>query len=58
MLDSGLFDRGAIRRCLDEHAAGQFDHSLVLWHLLVFEGFLASEIGGEVPPERAVMLPA
>ncbi|HEY6433566.1 MAG TPA: asparagine synthase (glutamine-hydrolyzing), partial [Acetobacteraceae bacterium] len=58
MLDSGLFDRGAIRRCLDEHATGQFDHSLVLWHLLVFEGFLASEIGGEVPPERAVMLPA
>ncbi len=54
MLDSGLFDRGAIRRCLDEHATGQFDHSLVLWHLLVFEGFLASEIGGEVPPERTL----
>jgi asparagine synthase (glutamine-hydrolysing) len=44
MLDCGLFEPGAIRRLLDEHAAGRFDHSLALWHLLVFEGFLASEV--------------
>ena len=44
MLDCGLLEPGAIRRLLDEHAAGRFDHSLALWHLLVFEGFLASEV--------------
>jgi len=44
MLDCGLFEAGAIRQLLDEHVAVRFDHSLVLWHLLVFEGFLASEV--------------
>ncbi|HSU05727.1 MAG TPA: asparagine synthase (glutamine-hydrolyzing) [Acetobacteraceae bacterium] len=58
VLDSGLFDRGAIMQLLDEHMAARFDHSLVLWHLLVFEGFLASEIAGPVQPEAAAPLPA
>ena len=44
MLDSGLFERPAIARLLDEHEAAAFDHSTVLWQLLVFEGFLAHEI--------------
>ncbi|MCC6718242.1 MAG: asparagine synthetase B, partial [Acetobacteraceae bacterium] len=44
MLDSGLFQPAALARLLDEHAAGAFDHSMVLWHLLVFEGFLAQEL--------------
>lgn len=44
MLDSGLFAREALAQIIDEHAAGRFDHSLALWHLLVFEGFLASEV--------------
>jgi len=41
MLDSGLFDAVALRRMLDEHEDGRFDHAATLWLLLVFEGFLA-----------------
>jgi len=52
MLDSGLFARDSVTQMVDEHAAGRFDHSLALWHLLVFEGFLASEIAA-VPQPRA-----
>ena len=44
MLHSGLFARESLVQMIDEHAAGRFDHSLTLWHLLVFEGFLASEV--------------
>ncbi len=40
MLDSGLFDAPAIARTIDEHAAGSFDHSQMIWLLLAFEGFL------------------
>jgi asparagine synthase (glutamine-hydrolysing) len=47
LLDSGLFAPAAIRQLLDQHAAGQFDHSQTLWLLLVFEGFLSAG------PERA-----
>ena len=46
LLDTGLFQADTIARLLDEHGAGRFDHSLALWHLLVFEGFAASELGG------------
>ena len=46
LLDTGLFQGEAIARLLDEHGAGRFDHSLALWHLLVFEGFAASQLGG------------
>jgi asparagine synthase (glutamine-hydrolysing) len=46
MLDTGLFQGRAIARLLDEHEAGRGDHAQVLWSLLVFEGFLASEMAG------------
>jgi asparagine synthase (glutamine-hydrolysing) len=36
-LDRGYFRREALRRLLDEHAAGQFDHSHRLWSLLCLE---------------------
>ena len=42
MLDSGIFAAPAIAALLDQHATGRFDHSLALWQLLVFEGFLAA----------------
>jgi asparagine synthase (glutamine-hydrolysing) len=45
LLDTGLFQAETIGRLLDQHASGRFDHSLVLWQLLVFEGFAASELG-------------
>ena len=41
MRDCGLFDAAALRRMLDEHESGRFDHAATLWLLLVFEGFLA-----------------
>lgn len=41
LLDSGLFQPASLAQLLDEHAAGRFDHSVPLWLLLVFEGFLA-----------------
>ncbi len=44
MLDSGLFRQTAIARLLDEHEAAAFDHSMALWQLLVFEGFLMHEL--------------
>ena len=40
MMESGLFSAEALKRLLDEHETGRFDHSGVLWLLLVFEGFL------------------
>ncbi len=42
MLECGLFRARSIAELIDQHAAGQFDHSHALWLLLVFEGFLAA----------------
>lgn len=49
MLDSGLFARESLAQLVNEHATRRFDHSLALWHLLVFEGFLASELPEKSP---------
>ena len=55
MRDCGLFDAEALARLLDEHEAEAFDHSGALWLLLVFEGFLASEMdaAGQSAPALA-----
>ena len=58
MLDSHLFQRPAIAALLDEHEAGAFDHSTVLWQLLVFEGFLAHEAPGAAEAPAAMMAAA
>ena len=42
MLDSLLFDAGAIARLLDAHESGARDHAQAIWLLLAFEGFLAA----------------
>jgi asparagine synthase (glutamine-hydrolysing) len=52
MLDSGLFDRTALTRLVDEHASGRFDHAQALWQLLVFEGWLHQ--GAAVAPAPAL----
>lgn len=49
MLDSGYFCQSALSRLIDEHASGAYDRSAALWLLLVFEGFLAREAGGDRP---------
>jgi asparagine synthase (glutamine-hydrolysing) len=42
----GYFEPKAVRRILDEHSRGRFDHSGLIWQLLIFElwhrNFLAS----------------
>lgn len=43
MLDAGLFEARAIAAMVDHHASGAADHSQVLWHLLVMEGFLSEQ---------------
>jgi asparagine synthase (glutamine-hydrolysing) len=49
MLECGLFDRTQLTRLVDEHAAAAFDHSAMLWLLLVFEGFLHNEAAAKSP---------
>lgn len=46
MQDSKVFDMAAVARRVDEHEAGVFDHSTLLWMLLSFEGFVATEEAG------------
>lgn len=36
-LERGYFEPSAVRRLIDEHVTGQWDHSARLWLLLVFE---------------------
>jgi asparagine synthase (glutamine-hydrolysing) len=43
MMESGLFDRAALGRLVNQHANGDCDHTQALWNLLVVEGFLAME---------------
>jgi asparagine synthase (glutamine-hydrolysing) len=43
ILDSGLFEPGALAAMVDSHASGHRDHSQALWQLMVLEGFLAHE---------------
>lgn len=43
---SGIFDRQALRRLVDQHQSGQRDHSAVLWALLMFDGFERRVLGG------------
>jgi asparagine synthase (glutamine-hydrolysing) len=43
MIESGLFNPTGIARLIDAHDSGRFDHSSVLWLLLVFEGFLMEQ---------------
>src|SRR5215471_5142528 len=40
MADCGLFDKTTIAQLVEQHVSGIYDHSQVLWSLLMFEGFL------------------
>ena len=54
MGDCGLFDPAALSRLLDEHEGGRIDHSGAIWLLLVFEGFVVSELGAAEPAGAAL----
>ena len=45
MADSGLFDRGYLKRLVEQHQSGVRDYSASLWTLLMFESFLRKEAG-------------
>jgi asparagine synthase (glutamine-hydrolysing) len=40
MRDTGFFDMAVLRRLVDQHQSGTFDHSAILWVLMMFESFL------------------
>jgi asparagine synthase (glutamine-hydrolysing) len=40
MLASGYFDTGTLQGMVQQHLAGQYDHSTTLWMLIMFDAFL------------------
>jgi asparagine synthase (glutamine-hydrolysing) len=40
LVDTGMFDVRVLRTLVDQHQAGQFDHSSAIWTLMMFEAFL------------------
>ena len=46
-LDRGWFNPAAVRRLVDEHSSGKWDHSYRLWNLLVFELWNQTYVDGE-----------
>jgi asparagine synthase (glutamine-hydrolysing) len=43
LLDSGLFDAGALLRLVDQHQLGRHDHSAPIWTLMMFDAFLRKD---------------
>jgi len=54
MAGSNLFDMAEIGRLVDAHDSGVSDHSMVLWSLLMFDGFLREVHYGQ---QRASTIP-
>ena len=44
--ERGLFNTETVRRLIDEHANGTFDHGYRLWALLVFELWMRQWLDG------------
>jgi asparagine synthase (glutamine-hydrolysing) len=44
MLDTGWFNRDAIRQIVEQHESGVRDHSTPIWVLLMFDAFLRNNI--------------
>ncbi len=45
LADSGVFDRSALAGVVDAHQSGRRDFSPLIWALLMFESFMAKELG-------------
>jgi asparagine synthase (glutamine-hydrolysing) len=52
--DSGFFNVATVRSLLDEHQAGERDHSAALWSLLMMESFLRQVQGDRACADLAV----
>ena len=48
-IDRGLFHEAVVRRMVDEHTAGVFDHAYRLWNLLCLELWLRMYVDGTPP---------
>src|SRR5207245_11224445 len=48
-LRRGYFQPVFVRRIVDEHLPGKRDHTLRLWHLVVFEKWLQQNVDGSRP---------
>jgi asparagine synthase (glutamine-hydrolysing) len=46
LLDTGIFNAAFLRRMVDEHQSGAYDHALPLWSVLMFEAFLRKNGAG------------
>ena len=53
MLETGWFDRGAIRTIVEQHESGVRDHSTPIWTLLMFDAFLRCVIIGDATSRAA-----
>lgn len=51
-LGRGYFQPAQVRRLVDEHVRGQWDHSYRLWSLLVLELWQRTYLDGDVPAAR------
>lgn len=45
LAETGVFDRAAIAKLVDQHQSGQRDHSSPIWTLMMFEAFLRQSMG-------------
>jgi len=45
--ESGIFDMKFLRRLVDQHQSGRWDHSAALWSVLMFEAFYRRSVRGE-----------
>ena len=57
LLDTGWFERDALRQLVREHQDGSRDHSAPLWSLLMFEAFLRTVVDAGTEP-RPMPVPA
>jgi asparagine synthase (glutamine-hydrolysing) len=53
-LDRGYFRPEAVRRLVDDHQSGRFDHSYRLWALLVLELWHRQWIDAAVPATESL----
>jgi asparagine synthase (glutamine-hydrolysing) len=56
LAETGIFDVAYLRTLVDQHESGAYEHSAVLWSLLMFESFLRQV--HEIAPAGSAPSPA
>lgn len=52
LVETDLFDIGYLNAIVDQHQSGAFDHSSVIWSLMMFESFLRNALEGSAAAPR------